>query len=343
MIRKTSDNADLDETQALTSLALSFWAAGAVMTAVELGVFALLAAGPCDGASLTSKLGLHGRGALDLFDALVALGLLERKAGVYANAGTANRHLDPAKPSYMGGLFQMTHRRLFPVWTKLEDALRSGEPQNEAIHQTNYYKELGTDRDRMRVFLSGMTGLSAAASRAIARHDLWKDFKTFVDVGGAEGGLAVQLAAQHDHLTGCVFDLPSVKPFCDDYVARFGLSDRVRFQPGDFFEQPLPTAEVIVMGHVLHNWNLEQKQKLLASAYAALPANGVLVVQEALIDDDRSSNLMGFLMSLNMLLVTREGFGFTGAQGAGWMREAGFRQTRVEHLSGHDWMIVATK
>lgn len=343
MIHKTSDDLGLDETQTLTSLALSFWAARAVMTAVDLGVFAQLAAGPCDAASLTSKLGLHGRGALDLFDGLVALGLLERKAGVYANAGIANRYLDPTKPAYIGGLFEMTHRRLFPVWTKLEDALRSGEPQNEAIHQANYYKELGSDQDRLRVFLNGMTGLSAAASRAIARHDLWKDFKTFVDVGGAEGGLAVQLATRHEHLTGCVFDLPSVKPFCDDYVARFDLSDRVTFQRGDFFEQPLPTADVIVMGHVLHNWNLEQKQKLLASAYAALPSNGILVVQEALIDDDRTSNVMGFLMSLNMLLVTREGFAFSGAECTGWMREAGFRHTRVEHLTGHDWMIVATK
>jgi SAM-dependent methyltransferase len=343
MIHTTSDNPDLAETQALTSLALSFWAARAVMTAVDLGVFAKLAAGPCDAASLTSKLELHGRGARDLFDALVALGLLERNAGLYTNAGIASRYLDPSKPSYIGGLFEMTHRRLFPVWTKLEDALRSGEPQNEAIHQANYYKELGTDQDRLRVFLNGMTGLSAAASRAIAQHDLWRDFKTFVDVGGAEGGLAVQLAVRNEHLTGCVFDLPSVKPFCEDYVARFGVSDRVTFQPGDFFAQPLPTADVIVMGHVLHNWNLEQKQKLLASAYAALPPKGVLIVQEALIDDDRVANTMGFLMSLNMLLVTREGFAFTGAECAGWMREAGFRHTQVEHLTGHDWMIVATK
>jgi hypothetical protein len=335
--------ADLDDPEPLVALATSFWSAKAVMTAVDLGVFAALADGAEDGPALASELGFHGRGALDLFDALVAIGLLEREDGRYSNAPIAARYLDPAQPTYIGGLFEMTNQRLFPVWTRLGTALRTGQPQNEASEQDDYYGELSRDRDRLRVFMGGMTGLSAAAARHLAKRSFWADYSTFVDVGGAEGGASVQLALAHPKLTGGSFDLPPIAPYFERYVARFGLADRLRFFPGDFFAEPLPKADAIVMGHVLHNWNLEQKRMLVRKAYDALPSGGVLVVHEVLLDDERRRHAQALLMSLNMLLVTREGFGFTGEQGRTWMAEAGFAQPRVEHLAGAEWMIVGIK
>lgn len=313
------------------------------MTAVEVGVFAKLAAEPLAGEALARELGLAGRGAYDFFDALVALGLLHRNARVYANAPLAAYFLDPAKTSYIGGLFEMTDSRLYPVWAKLGDALRTGEPRNEAKDDRDYYANLGRSHDRLPVFLRGMTGLSAAASRAIATKVPWSDYATFVDVGGAEGGLAVQLAQTYAHLTGVTFELPNVRPHHDAYVASHGLSGRVKFHAGDFFVDPLPRADVIVMGHVLHNWNLDQKRALVRKAYAALPPGGMFLVHESLLDDDRRTNTLGLLMSLNMLLVTREGFGFTGAQCQTWMREAGFENTRVDHLVGAESMVIGIK
>ncbi len=117
----------------------------------------------------------------------------------------------------------------------------------------------------------------------------------------------------------------------------------MRFQPGDFFRDPLPSADVLVMGHILHDWSLEEKQTLLAKAYAALPSGGALLVYEALIDDDRRQNAIGLLSSLNMLIETPGGFDFTGADCQGWMRKAGFRDTRVEHLVGPDSMVIGIK
>ncbi|MDB4952947.1 MAG: O-methyltransferase family 2 [Myxococcales bacterium] len=331
------------DVQPLVSLALSFWGAKAAMTAVDLGVFGELARGPREEKELATALGFAGRGARDFFDALVAIGLLERRGQTYANTPMAEQYLDPSKPSYIGGVFEMTNQRLYPVWCELAVALQTGLPRNEAKDENDYYANLGRSSDRLAVFLRGMTGLSAAASRAIAEQAPWGDYRTFLDVGGAEGGLAVRIASAHPHLTGGCFELPGVAGYFDAYVARFGLSDRLQFHGGDFFEDPLPKADVIVMGHVLHNWNLDQKRALVRKAYAALPPGGMLLVHECLIDDERKQNAFGLLMSLNMLLVTREGFGFTGAECQAWMWEAGFGKTRVEHLCGSEWMVVAIK
>jgi cyclopropane fatty-acyl-phospholipid synthase-like methyltransferase len=151
------------------------------------------------------------------------------------------------------------------------------------------------------------------------------------------------VARAHPHLTGGGFDLPQVQPIFDDFVAQNGLSDRLRFYPGDFFKDALPKVDVIVMGHILHDWSLEEKRLLLAKAYEALPEGGALIVYEALIDDERKTNAFGLLMSLNMLIETPGGFDYTGADCQGWMREAGFSQTRVEHLLGPDSMVIGVK
>lgn len=151
------------------------------------------------------------------------------------------------------------------------------------------------------------------------------------------------MAREHPHLTGLNFDLPVVEPIFNDYVKQHGLTDRLKFKAGDFFNEPLPEADVVMMGHILHDWNSDEKRMLIAKAYAAVPTGGALLVYEALIDDERRRNAFGLLMSLNMLIETPGGFDFTGADCSRWMKEAGFRETRVEHLAGPDSMVVAIK
>jgi SAM-dependent methyltransferase len=188
-----------------------------------------------------------------------------------------------------------------------------------------------------------MTGLSIGSARALARKFPWKKYRTFVDVGCAQGGVAVEIVLAHKHLTGMGMDLPVVRPVFDAYAKTRGIDSRLRFLPGDFFKEPLPHADVIIMGHILHDWNLEDKMMLLRKAYAALPPKGALIVHEALIDDDRKRNAFGLLMSLNMLIETHGGFDFTGADCQQWMKEAGFSRTRAAPLSGPDGMVIGFK
>jgi hypothetical protein len=324
-------------------LGLGFWASKTLLSAIELGLFTALGHGPLDADAIGGQLALHPRGTRDFLDTLVALGMLERQDGLYGNTAETGLFLDRNKRSYVGGLLEMANARLYPFWGSLTEALRTGQPQNETKQGGDPFEALYADPDRLRQFLSAMTGISLGAARAIAAKFPWSDYRTFVDIGCAQGGLSAQLGLAHAHLNGGGFDLAVVRPIFEEYIAGFGLSERLRFQEGSFFTDPLPSADVLVMGHILHDWDLETKRMLLQKANEALPTGGALIVYEALIDDDRRRNAFGLLMSLNMLIETPGGFDYTGADCQGWMREAGFGQTRVEHLVGPDSMVVGIK
>jgi hypothetical protein len=329
----------------IMQVGLGFWASKTLLSAVELELFTELARGPESGEALRERLGLHPRSARDFLDALVALGFLERDdEGAYRNTPSTDLFLDKTKPSYIGGILEMANARLYRFWGSLTEALRTGQLQNEAKSgETPFFEALYADPARLKGFLAAMTGLSHGANLAIARQFPWPDYETFVDLGTAQGDLAVQIALANEHLTGIGFDLPEVEPIFADYVERNGLADRLRFTAGDFFADELPQADVLLMGHILHDWGLDEKRTLIRKAYEALSENGALVVYETIIDDDRSENAFGLLMSLNMLIETERGFDYTASDCMGWMTEAGFTSTRAEHLIGPDSMVIGVK
>lgn len=328
----------------IMQLGLGFWGSKTLLSAIELGLFTALAGGPQDLETLTSSLALHPRGVRDFLDALVALGMLEREDGRYRNTPEGDQFLDRTKITYVGGLLEMANERLYPFWGSLTEGLRTGLPQNEVKSGgAGVFETIYGNPERLRLFLGAMTGLSMGAARAIAAQFPWNDYQTVLDVGGAQGGLLVQLALAHPHLRGTNFDLEVVGPVFTEYVAAHDLSARLQFKAGNFFEETLPPADVITMGHILHDWDLEQKRMLLKKAYDSLPNGGALIVFEALIDDDRRQNVFGLLMSLNMLIETTGGFDFTGKDCSSWLRAAGFSSTRVEHLVGPDSMVIGIK
>jgi len=328
---------------AIMQLGFGNWGSKTLLSAVELGLFSELAKGPLTLDDIRTRLNLHQRSVRDFLDALVALGMLQRERGTYANTPATDLYLDRAKPTYVGGMFEMMSARLFRFWADLTEALKTGQPQNEAKRGGNLFDTLYSDPRRLEQFLSAMTGLSLGIAQALAVKFPWSQYQSFVDIGAAQGGLSVVLAQAHKHLTGIGADLPVVGPIFEKYVASHGLQDRLRFAALDFFHEPFPKGDVVIMGHILHDWDLPTKKMLLGKAYNALPAGGALIVFEAIIDDERRSNAFGLLMSLNMLIETRGGFDYTGADCSAWMREAGFQKTRVEHLSGSDSMVIGVK
>jgi precorrin-6B methylase 2 len=328
----------------IMQVGMGFWASKTLLSAIEMELFTQLAGRPQDLETLTARAGLHARSARDFLDALVALGFLERADGVYRNAPDTDVFLDKRKPSYVGGILEMGNARLFGFWNNLTEALRTGELQNEAKGGgVPFFEELYADPARLKQFAAAMTGISHGASIQIAAQFPWSDYKSFVDVGAAQGDLAVQIALANPHLTARGFDLPELSPIFEEYVEQHELGDRLTFVAGDFFVDEMPAADVLLMGHILHDWNLEEKQTLIAKAYEALPAGGALVVYDSIIDDDRSQNAFGLLMSLNMLIETPGGFDYTAADCMKWMRTAGFTSTRAEHLVGPDSMVIAIK
>lgn len=322
---------------------MAFWASKTLLSAVEMELFTELAKHPGDLATIQGRMGLHPRAARDFLDSLVALGFLQRTEGIYRNSPDADVFLDKNKPSYIGGILEMANHRLYPFWGNLTTAVRTGEPQNESKGGHEPFAALYADPARLREFLRAMSGVSRGANMAIAKQFEWSKYKSCADIGTAQGDLVSQITLAHTHLNGIGFDLPEVGPVFDDYIAENGLAERVKFVGGSFFTDDLPQADVLLFGHILHDWDLETKHMLLRKAYAALPAGGAVVVYDAIIDDDRSQNAFGLMMSLNMLIETPGGFDYTGADCIGWLTEAGFRDCRVEHLIGPDSMVIGYK
>jgi SAM-dependent methyltransferase len=326
----------------ILDLAYAFWQSKALLSAVELGVFTSLAEGPLDLETLTARTGLHQRGARDFFDALVALGLLHRDAaGLYGNQPDTDLFLDRSKASYLGGLLEHLNARHFCNWSRLTQALRTGRPQSGALADGSY-PALYSDKAVQDLFLNGMTGGSLIAARALAAIFPWHRYKSIVDIGTAQGCVPVEIAYAHPHLTVGGFDLPAVETAFNEYVTSHRLSDRLTFYPGDFLSDPLPHADVLVMGRILHNWDHPTRLLLFQKAYQALSPGGALIVYDPLIDDERSKP-HGLLSSLNMLVETKGGSEYSGEECRTWMTHVGFQEIHIAPLGDMHSAIIGTK
>lgn len=329
-------------------LAMGFMVSKTLLSAVELELFTVLAVEPQTAAQLDARLGLNPRGTADFLDTLVSLGLLSRTGNggdaVYSNGPDTDVFLDKNKPSYMGGMLEMLNHRLFGFWGGLTTALRTGEPQNEAATgDADLFDTLYSDPARLDEFLRAMAGIQAGNHMVLAQKFDFSRFTTLCDAGGANGALSVHIARSHPHMRCTSFDLPVVQPLAERYIAAAGVADRVSAVAGSFFDDALPNADIITMGNILHDWNEEQKKLLFKRAFEALPSGGAFIAIEMVIDDDRRMNTMGMLMSLNMLIETRGGFDYTGAQFDGWARAAGFARTEVISLAGPTSAAIAWK
>ena len=332
----------------IMQVGLGFWPSKTVLSAVELELFTQLGAGELTGEEIGARLGLHPRGIYDFLDALVAVKFLERdgdgSSGRYRNTAETAMFLDKQSPAYIGGILEMANARLYPFWGDLTQALQTGEPQNEVKHTGKaMFDELYSDPARLEQFMAAMQGVSMGNFHALAEKFDFSKYQTVCDVGGATGQLCTILAQRHPHLRCTSYDLPVVVPIAERAIAAAGLTDRVTASSGDFFADPLPQADVITMGLILHDWNLEKKMHLIRSAYDALPESGAFIVIENLIDDARRENAFGLMMSLNMLIEFGDAFDYTGSDFAGWCREVGFSDVEIVPLTGPSSAGIAYK
>ncbi|MDX3117006.1 MULTISPECIES: methyltransferase [Streptomyces] len=327
------------ELQSVMDIASGFWRARALFSAVELGLFTHLAEGPATQEEIERSLGLHPSAAADFLDALVSLGLLDREDGRYANSAAAARYLDRTKDAYVGGFFTFMSYALYPAWGRLTGLLRSGSRQEGQDDFGDWYKDL----DQVRGFMDAMDSVSAPVTEELARRFDWSAYSTFADLGGARGNLTGHLVRAHPHLRGTTFDVPAIKPLFEEHAARLGVADKVAFQGGDFRTDPLPEADVLIFGHVLHDWDDATRALLVGRAHDAVRPGGALLIYEELLDDDRRGPARSLLMSLNMRLVRSGGSEYTAAESRVWLEAAGFTDITVEELTATERLIVARK
>jgi SAM-dependent methyltransferase len=328
-------------------IGLGFWASKTLLSAVELGLFTLLGGDQMTADDIRSKLGLHERAYVDFLDALVSLGLLSREGdgpgARYANTPETGLFLDKSSPAYVGGMLEMANARLYPFWCNLTEALRTGEVQNESKEGGDFFGALYSDEARLEQFLAAMRGIQAGNFIALLDKVDLSTAETLVDLGGASGFLCALAAQRHPHLRVVNVDLPPVEPIARRTFAEFGVADRATVLSADIFADPFPTADVAVLGNVLHDFDEPSKRLLISKAYDALKDGGRLIAVENVIDDARRENTFGLLMSLNMLIETQGGADYTMSQFDGWCRAAGFNRTEIVPLAGPSSAAIAYK
>jgi phospholipid N-methyltransferase len=328
----------------LMELGFGFQASKTLLAAVKLGVFDVLSDSPQTKEQLEDDLGLHPRSSADFFDALVALDVLDREDSVYSNTPEAEAFLVSGKPSYIGGMFEMANDRLYNFWGDLEEGLRTGKPTNELEDdQTHPFEKAIYEHDeRLEQFVGAMTGLSMGVANVLANEFPWQEYETVLDLGTSEGIVPKRIAEENDHIHAIGVDLPRVEPHFHGLTSESPAADRIEFRTGDFFgDDPLPDADVYILGHILHDWGPDERQQILNKVADAVNDGGAVVVYGTMIDEDRREHEMGLLMSLNMLVETPNGCDYTHRECIEWLREAGFTDPSIEQLPGPESMVVA--
>ena len=332
-------------------IGMGFWASKVLLVAIKSKLFTLLAGISKSGREIKEALhlGTTQRHVYDWLDTMVTVGLLKRDGllddAQYSNAPDTEMFLDTKKPSYMGGILEMANNRLYLHWSNLEEGLQTGKAQNESKNEVNmhFFEDLYKSPEKLNEFVNAMSGIQGGNFMALVKKFNFSNYKTMADIGGADGFLSALVAKHHPNIACTTFDLPPVTPIAEAKLKQFGVADRVKVIGGDFEKDPLPSAELITMGNILHGMNEEGKLTLLKKVYDALPENGAFMAIENIIDNDRSKNTFGLLMSLNMLIENGDAFDYTQQDFENWAKQVGFKRTELIPLTGPTSAIIAHK
>ena len=313
-------------------------------SAVELGLFELLAEGPIDVDGVCAMLGLHPNLVPDWLDALVGLGLLEQTGGGYGNNPAAASFLIPGEPRYLGGSVTQHGRVHYRLWEQLTDALRDGRAKSDRSMLAGAVQDEQQDLQRARRFLSHMDAFNGFVAPALTTAIDWPHYATFVDVGGARGNIAAELVSAHPHLRGAVFDLPGVQPLFNEHMAALGTADAVAFHGGNFFTDPLPETDVAIIGHVLHDWPVESRRQIIGGVWSAIQPGGLLLIYDAMVDPN-PADPYGNVQSLICSMIRDGGSEYTEQACREWVEQAGFQVEKVLPLDTltRDRLLIARK
>lgn len=338
-------------------LSCAYWGTRVLLSADEVGVFGLLGEGPATPEQIAERLDLHPAALGDFLDALVALGLLERDGDRYRNAPEADYYLVPGKRYHMGGYMRFVDKFMFPTWEGLTDILRTGKPQyphppagapaggpdgsTKEVEGAEFFEHTYGAEETGRTLLDAADALNTEVAWELTRRIDWTPWTDIVDLGGARGNVAGILLQAHPHLRATVFDMPPVEPLFHERMASLGLSDRARFQGGDWFSDgPLPEGEALLCGHALHNWTSEQRRSVIGKAFHAVRPGGVFMIYDLMIDPGRD-RLNPLLLSLLMRLGMG-GSGYSAEECRELMLDAGFSRVedvRLQDFDGHTVVI----
>ncbi|MEU6001948.1 methyltransferase [Streptomyces sp. NPDC047197] len=301
--------------------------------AVELDVFGALAEAPATTEEIQRRLGLHPRPLPDFLDALTAMGLLVRGPDGYRATAAARLHLSATAPEFIGAFVTAG-----PA-PELVGLLRTGHLAERPGEEDGAGGDPYADPGAAHAFIAFMDSMNAMISDELDEAIDWKSYTSFVDVDGSRGELARHLLATFPQLTGTVVDRPEVAAAFEEHFANDPARSRVAFHGAD--GGPLPRADVVLLGGVLHDISMKEREDLLRRAYEAVAPGGLALVYDVMIDDDRTT-LNPLLGSLQMMMTVPEGGKYTPSQCREWVAAAGFTDLATQPM-GVDTLIIGHK
>jgi 3-hydroxy-5-methyl-1-naphthoate 3-O-methyltransferase len=304
--------------QGILEVTTAFMKSRVLLTAYELGLFTLIDEGVRSSAEVARSLGTDSRATDRLMNALCAIGLLEKKEGSFSNTPLASRYLVREGPDFLAGLMHSVH--LWDTWSTLTEAVRRG-----GCVKAGEVGERGADW--LRAFIAAMHWRARQHAPIVATVLDLSGVSRVLDVGGGSGAYAMAFVRKREGMSAVVMDLPGVIPLTHEYVSREGLSDRVATVVGDYEKDELGTGfDLVFLSAIIHSNSPHLNRRLIRKGVNALNPSGQLVVQEFIVDEDRTGPPFSALFALNMLVGTESGDTYTESEVRGWMEEAGLRR-----------------
>ncbi len=318
-------DASIPDPAILLDLLEAFRRSKTLFAAVALGVFDELGKGDATVEQLAGKLSANTDALERLLDACVGLGLLCKSDGMYANTKMATHYLLSSSSSRMTGYINYSNNVMWSMWGNLEDAVREGTHRWQQCYGLDgpIFSHFFRDEAAKREFLMGMHGFGVISSpQVVSAIDLSR-FQCLADLGGATGHLAIAACQRYPTMRAIVFDLPEALPLAKEIVGQSSVANRIELVGGDFFNDPLPPADLYALGRILHDWSEDKIRLLLKKIFDALPRQGGILVAEKLLIEDKTGPRWAQMQSLNMLTCT-EGKERTLSEYEVLLHEAGF-------------------
>jgi (2Fe-2S) ferredoxin/predicted O-methyltransferase YrrM len=316
----------------LNELARSFMPARALLTALELDIFTAVAEG-ASAEAVARKIGAAARSTEMLLNALAGLKLLEKRDHTFFNSTASTRFFAAgSRDNARGGLLHTAN--LWHRWSTLTDAVRAGTSVAPRVRNDNWAETFIAAMDRNAKERAGAV-VKAIASPGIQR---------VLDLGGGSGAYSIALARAVPGLHAEVLDTPEVVPLTQEYIQKAGLSDRISTRAGNMLSDPLgENYDLVLVSAICHMFSPDDNRALFERAFNALAPQGQIVVQDFILEPDKTAPRAAALFALNMLVGTAAGSSYSEPEYAGWLRDAGFTSVRRVRLPGPSGLMVGVR
>ena len=327
-----------DDVSYINEISYGYWKSQALFVASELDLFTLIGQRGKSGKVIAKNLGTQLRATEMLLNALVSLKLLSKSRDVFSNTAVSRRCLMKDSPAYQGDRIQHFHN-MWEYWSGLGTAVKTGKP-------TAFYNaKKGVDKKRLRVFISAMHNTAAVQAGTIYSKLRLKRYSRLLDLAGGQGTYAVKFAAKNRNLKAVVFDLPDVIKIAKEHIKESGLTGQITTKAGNCLEDSLGKElyDIVLVSHLLHAYEVSENQKILKKCWDSLMKDGIVVIQEFILNPSKTMPLFGTLFSLNMLMGTQAGSSYSAVEMKEWLKKAGFKNLKRIDLGMDSGLIIGKK